>query len=501
MKSRLRGTSLLMLAPLFLFLLHACFYRSYGIFRDEFYYFVCGLRPAWGYVDHPPLVGWISYALSYLFQQDLSLYRFWSFAAAAAHLALVLSWVRNHHGGPLALSLASVALIFSPLSLGMNHFFSMNSLEPLLWFAIFWLFSRISSLRVAGIIGLAALIALGTLNKHTTAIYTALLSLVFFWNASDRRRYVKKIIVLAILSLILISPHLFWQIQQGWPTLEFQQNARLYKNEALSVTALVGELILHHHPLVAFLWVPGLFVLLTRSRWHFLRPYAWLCLCFFALLIPTHGKSYYAAGLMAPLIAVGALEFEALGLRARWLFPALIGLTGLVLMPLTLPVLPVQLYQSLEETLGLRPASAEKHAQGALPQHYADMFGWRELAEHVATVFHKLPPAEQATTAVFTQNYGQAGALDFYGPKLGLPAASSGHNNYFLWGLHPAGATQILIVGGQREDHEKQCGTLHAVAEFDHPLRMPYERHLILYLCQDLKNAPHDLWPATRKFI
>jgi 4-amino-4-deoxy-L-arabinose transferase-like glycosyltransferase len=501
MKLRLPGPWLVLLAPVLLFLLHACFYRSYGIFRDEFYYFVCGLRPAWGYVDQPPLVAWVSYALSYLFQQDLSLYRFWSFSAAAAHLALVLGWVRSHQGGPLALTLVAVALTVSPLRLGMDHFFSMNSLEPLLWFSIFWLFSRISSLRLHSLLGLGLLIGIGTLNKHTTAIYAALLSVSFFWNAPDRRRYIKRIMLLAFISLIIVGPHLLWQIRHDWPTLEFQQNARLYKNEALTVSALLGELILQHHPLVALLWVPGFFVLLTRSRWHFIKPFAWVILAFCVLLIASHGKSYYAASLMPPLIAIGALEFESLDLRGRWLFPALLGITGLLLMPLGLPLLPVKTFQSYQEVLGIQPSTGEKQIQGALPQHYADMFGWQELAEQVAKAFHNLPLDSQKVTAVFAQNYGEAGALDYYGPALGLPPASSGHNNYYLWGYHPKDATQVLIIGGQREEHERYCGTLNPLGEFDHPFRMPYERHLVLYLCQDLKKPLSEIWPELREFI
>jgi hypothetical protein len=501
MKSRLHGSSWVLLAPLILFLLHAWFYRSYGIFRDEFYYFICGLRPDWGYVDHPPLIGWISYALSHLFQQDLSLYRFWSFAVAAAHVALVLIWVRKHHGGPLAQSLVAVALIMSPLRLGMDHFFSMNSLEPLLWFAIFWLFSQVAKLHTPGIVGLGVLIAVGTLNKHSTAIYAVLLSICYLWSSKDRWQLCKKILAVAAISLVLISPHLIWQVQQGWPTLEFQDNARLYKNEALSATALLGEWILHHHPLVAFLWIPGFFILLTQARWRFLRPYSWVFLLFGLLLIPAHGKSYYAAGLMAPLIAVGAIEFEALDLRLSWLFPALIGLSGFFLMPLSLPVLPVSLFQSYQDALGFQPGSGERHDQGALPQHYADMFGWRELAEQVATLWHELPAADQRRTMLLAQNYGQAGALDYYGPALGLPPASAAHNNYYLWGYYPSDASQILIVGGQREDHEKFCGTLETLGEFDHPLRMPYERNLMIYLCQDLNQPLQDIWPLLRKYI
>jgi len=179
----------------------------------------------------------------------------------------------------------------------------------------------------------------------------------------------------------------------------------------------------------------------------------------------------------------------------------LIGLSGLILLPLSLPVLPVNMFLSYQELLGFQPRTGEKQIQGALPQHYADMFGWEELARFVAKAYDELPDESRNATAVFVQNYGEAGALDYYGRHLGLPPASSGHNNYFLWGYHPEDATQLLILGGLREDHEKSCGTLSALGEFDHPLRMPYERHLVLYLCQDLKKPLGELWPGTKKFI
>lgn len=496
MNSRSRGAGILLLAPLFLLLLHACFYQSYGIFRDEFYYYVCGQRPAWGYVDHPPLVGWIAAFLGWIFPQKLILFRFWSFAVAAAHLALVLLWTRQYKGGSLALGLVSVAVIFSPVRLAIDHFFSMNSLEPLLWFGIFWLMTSGGHPLLLG-----SLIGIGTLNKHSTAIYAVLLSLSFFFSARNSKTYIKHMGVAAVVALVIVGPHLFWQWDHGWPTLEFTTNARLYKNSALSIGSLLGELLLHHHPLVALLWVPGLILCFTKTRWRPLRPYAVTFCLFLLILLFGSGKTYYASALIAPFIAIGALEYEQLGMRLRWIFPALIAFSGLFLMPMVLPVLSVANFQAYERWLGFRPGSGENHEQGALPQQYADMFGWKELAEEVARTLHKLPVEEQKTTMIFLQNYGQAGAIDYYGPGLDLPPASSGHNNYFYWGFHPQHVTQVLGVGGKREEYEKVCGSLTEIGSFDHPLRMPFERHLTFYLCRDLKVSPEEFWPKTKKFI
>ena len=138
---------------------------------------------------------------------------------------------------------------------------------------------------------------------------------------------------------------------------------------------------------------------------------------------------------------------------------------------------------------------------GPLPQQYADMFGWPEMAAVVARAYNNLSPADRAKCAIFGQNYGQAGAIDLFGPKYGLPKAISGHQNYYYWG--PRGATDevMLVMDDRREvleklfDHVEQVGVVH------HPYAIPYENDKPLHLCRGLKMPMKELWPKVKKWI
>ncbi len=495
------GFIFISIAMLLVFFLHACFFSSYGIFRDELYYFVCGQRLAWGYVDHPPLVAWISAVLGSVFHEKLIYYRFWSFTVSALHVGLVLVWLRQHRGGYLALSVTALALVIAPIRLGIDHFYSMNSLESLLWFAIFWLLSELTDLGWKRLCLLAVLMSAAILNKHSSAIYLALLCLGFFPVSRDRTTYLRRVIDLALATLVLLSPHMYWQAAHGWPTAEFQHNARVFKNHSLSVFGLFKDLTLQHHPLVLPLWLGALWILMWNTEWRRFRGYGLAFGAFLLLLLVGSGKAYYAVGWFSPLIAIASLEFEKYSAKIRWLYPVALVLGGLVTMPLALPILPVDSFIAYQKLLGIPIESGENQKPGVLPQHYADMFGWRELVEQVAQEFHRLPEQDQKKIAIYTQNYGQAAAIDYFGKDLGLPPASSGHNNYYLWGPQPVDASILLIVGGKAEDHQKSCGELRLLSVFDHPLRMPYERQLGLFLCRNLKKPIQELWPETKHFI
>ncbi len=139
----------------------------------------------------------------------------------------------------------------------------------------------------------------------------------------------------------------------------------------------------------------------------------------------------------------------------RWLKPAYIALlvvTGLLLAPFAyFPMLTVDQYIAYSKFMHLEPVRLENHEMGPLPQIYADQFGWKEMAQVVADAYHKLPPEEQKTCGIFGQNYGQAGAIDFFGAKMGLPPAISGHQNYFYWGPHGYTGECMIVMGDRPE--------------------------------------------------
>jgi hypothetical protein len=172
-------------------------------------------------------------------------------------------------------------------------------------------------------------------------------------------------------------------------------------------------------------------------------------------------------------------------------------LCGVVLSPLAIPVLAPETYIRYTNALHLAPPAIEAHRLGPLPQLFADQFGWEEMAVAVAKVYNGLPEQVRSKAAIFGQNYGQAGAIDLFGSKYGLPPAISGHQSYFLWG--PRGFTgESMIVMADREEVLKRLfGNVQRAARVEHPYSMP-EQHFDVYYCSEPYQTLQQLWPRVK---
>jgi hypothetical protein len=136
---------------------------------------------------------------------------------------------------------------------------------------------------------------------------------------------------------------------------------------------------------------------------------------------------------------------------------------------------------------------------GPLPQLLADRFGWPEMAAEVARVYHTLPAADRAKAAIFAQNYGQAGAIDLYGPKLGLPPALSGHLTYWCWGPRGYTGEIMIVLDDNRATLEKLFESVELAGHVGHPYSMPYE-HFDVFVCRGLREPLAELWPELKNF-
>ena len=150
--------------------------------------------------------------------------------------------------------------------------------------------------------------------------------------------------------------------------------------------------------------------------------------------------------------------------------------------------------------LGLGVSAAERHEMGALPQHFADMFGWEALADAVTIVVRALPPEERATARIYVQNYGEAGALEYYGPSRGLPPVISGHNAYWHWGPGADTGGVLIIVGGDAQDHRRVFTDVRVAGRTSCDLCMPYEHDLPIFVARGLRVPLREVWPATKHF-
>jgi hypothetical protein len=186
----------------------------------------------------------------------------------------------------------------------------------------------------------------------------------------------------------------------------------------------------------------------------------------------------------------------------RWSRPvyvALIVVLTCVLAPLTVPVLSAENYIRYQKTLGLEPPKAENQPTGPLPQHFADEFGWEEMAREVGRVYNALPPEQRAKTAIFANSYGQAGAIDFFGAKYGLPKSISNHQSYWLWGPRDYTGESVIVLGSDGAGDREHFASVEVAGKTDHPYSRRDE-HFEIFLCRDLNASLQALWPRMKKF-
>jgi hypothetical protein len=488
-----------------LLLLHLAFLPGYGVFRDELYYMACGRHPGWGYVDHPPLVGWVARVVRQIVGDNHLALRVVAALAAAATVFVVARIARELGGSVFARFLAGLAAALLPVSLSLGSVYSMNAFDLLFWAVLYWILARLLRGGDERLwLAFGAVAGLGLLNKISVLFlgFGLVVGLLLSrrWDVFRSRRFWLG----GTLAGLIFLPHLVWQQANGWPTLEFMANARRYKMATLPVTGFLGETVLQTAA-APWLWILGVGWLLLGRGAARVRALGFAFLTVLAVLVFTGGKPYYLAAAYAAPLAAGAVALEASTVqRFRWLRPTLVTLVvivGLALSPFGRPVLPVNDYVRYAATLGIGPSTGERHELGRLPQFYADMHGWREMAETVAGVVRGLDSQERAAACVFGQNYGEAGAMEYFGPELGLPPALSAHNSYWLWGPGECTGEVLVVIGDDRERLEELFETVELGATFTCRDCMPYENDLPVWVGRGLRTAFPNLWAEIKHFI
>ncbi len=484
--------------------LHLAFAGQYGYFRDELYFIACGQRLAWGYVDQPPFIAGVARLAAGLFGESLVGLRTFP-ALAAGALVLLTGWLaRRLGGGTFAMALSGLTVAMAPFFLFAGHVLTMNAFEPLFWVgcaALVVQLIRTGEQRLWLAVG--AVVGVGLLNKHSMGFFTLCLALGVLLTPERRWMRSRWLALGAVLATALVLPHVLWQVRHEWPMFELLRNGQLYKNAPFALGEFLSGQVLLLHPLFAPVWLAGLVWLLRAPA---ARPYRALGFGFLLLLglyVLLKAKAYYLAPAYPVLLAAGAgvVERTVRDLFARGAVLSVVILGGVVLMPMTLPVLPVEDFIAYQRALGVEPPRTERHRMGVLPQHYADQHGWRELVDAVGMIYARMPAKEQALTAVFTQNYGQAGAIDWLGRSYRLPLAISGHNNYFLWGPGQPEPDILLIIGGDPKDHDRVCGRLEEVWRVPpNPYVMPYENNLPIYRCDGILFEMSTIWPKVKRY-
>jgi phage shock protein PspC (stress-responsive transcriptional regulator) len=482
------------------FVLHLLAANRYGFFRDELYFIVCGRHPAFGYVDQPPLAPLLA-AASQAWGINLWLLRLIPALFQVGAVLVACALTRLLGGGRTAQVFTGLCVGLSPLILAMSGLLETTALEPFFWTVVSYGILR-AVLRdeprwliVAGVAG-----GIGLEDKYTIAFWLIALAVGLALagpRAALRRR---DFWFGAAAALVAILPNLIWQTAHRWPFVHVLLNDAAQKNVALDPLSWMVQQVVIYGPPMAPVWIAGLAALVARPQTRFAGLAA---LGVFAAMLALHAKDYYLAGLYPTLFAAGGVSLERL-LRAaplRYAYATVMLATAVIVAPIALPLLDEQTlvaYRSRAETvLAEKPSqeSSERYAVSVLPQHFADMHGWETLNERVIDAEAQLTPEERAHAAIFTQNFGEAAAIDVLGDH-SLPVLS-GHNNYSLWA--PTGDYDVLIiVGGYAREYRSTVRNLRLVGVVANPYARADQIGVPVYVARGLRGGIARFWSRVQ---
>ncbi|HZP43668.1 MAG TPA: glycosyltransferase family 39 protein [Candidatus Binatia bacterium] len=486
--------------------LHAATSRGYGHFRDELYYVACARHLAFGYVDHPPLIAVVTAVTRALLGDSTPALRFPVALAAGGVVFLTGRMAAELGGGALAIVTASVAVMLAPVYVGLFGLLTMNAFEVLLWTLASLLLVRLLRTGDERLwVPFGAVVGLGLENKHSVLFF--LVATVVGLAVTRARRHLATASFRRGMALaaVLFLPNVVWEIAHGVPTLEFLRNAQLYKNLARPPLAFLAEQVLVLSPLALPLWLAGLGFLLAARDGRPYRALGWSFLVLLGLVMAAHGKTYYVAPAYPVLFAAGGLVVEraSRGRAVGWAVPVVVAATGLALAPLAKAVLPEETFIRYQHALGQDPGAGvdERQALGKLPQTFADQHGWPELAATIARVYEGLPADDRMHACIFVRNYGEAAALDFFGPAHGLPPVLSPHNSYWLWGPGRCDGRVLVVLGGTADGVRQYYEDVVQADVVTCEYCMPGESNLPVFVARRPRIDLRAAWRRLKVFI
>ncbi len=453
----------------------------YGFHRDELYFLVAGRRLDWGFVDQPPLTPLIARTAEILGATSPVALRVLPALAIAAVVILAASMAGRFGGGTRSQVYAAVAAGGAGVALAMGHLLSTATFDYFLWTLAAWILVRLlDGDDPRWWFGLGLTVGVGLQNKHLIGLFA--LAVLISLLATSRRRLLAGSwpwIGAGVAALIAL-PNLIWQVTNGLPQLEM---ARTLAGRSDGPVAFALQQIGLLSIILAVPAAVGLWRLLRSEDLHPWRPIGLAFVLLFVFFLLTGGKAYYVAPMYPALMAAGSLWFEGLEGRRRQI---MIGATAagiFIGLFIALPLLPPSDMSALDAT-------------GEL----GETVGWPELIEQIVAVFETIPVDQRADVAIFTGSYGEAGAIDVLGPEAGLPPATSGHNNYWLWGP-PGHHGPIIGVGRIGDVLAGICPTTVQAGTITNPYGVENEEAgLPLFLCLAPERQLADIWDDVRHY-
>ncbi len=481
----------------------AGFVTPYEYHRDELLYFSMGTHLRLFEMDFPPFIALLSEALRHTIGVSVPAYRILPALFGVGVMLLAVLIARELGGGRWAQALTALVVLFNPLYLRSASLFQPVVIDQLWWLLGIWALLRLEATEderwwlVLGVAG-----GLGLLSKFSI-LFFGLAVLIGLLISSRRKAFLGPWPWVALgIALLVGSPSIVGQIRLGYPVIEQMsglrdgQLSRITLAEHLLDQALWGpQILLAFGGLLALLWSDGL-------RRH--RLVGWIALAALVLFAGLRGKAYYTGPVHPLLYASGAVWLERFARpRAGRLLGGGLALAaiawGLFVLPFGLPIVPPEPMARYAAMTGVSAGTRTNWGeQLALPQDYADMLGWRQKAEAVASMLFVAEPRlarQRAGAVLYGRNYGQAGALDLYGRELGLPPVVSLAGSWYYFGPGDMPGDPVVLLGVEPEELETvDCASVHVATRVQNSWTVPEEQDVPVTVCDHPSITLQALW-------
>ena len=426
--------------------------------RDELLYLAEGHHLAWGFMEVPPVLSIFAW-LTHLLGDGMFWVKFWPSLLGAATFVVAGKIVLSLGGKSFSLLLLFLSFLFSAY-LRVFFLFQPNAPEIFFWTLIAYSLIRFVETKKNKWLYLFGIsIGLGMMSKYSVAFFTVSILIGILLT---KYRYVflnKHFWIAALIGFLIFLPNIIWQYKNSFPVIHHMKELQETQLQYISPLSFLGDQLILIFPCF-FIWITGLiYTLFSRENKYRFIGFAYLSVII--ILIIGHGKNYYALGVYPPLLAFGSYALEkytAEKRRAlRYAFVIVPVVIGTLFLPVALPMFPPQqlaeLYVRLhtEKTGLLKWEDLKDHP---LPQDFSDMLGWKEMTEKVANAYATLSDSEKQNTLIFCDNYGMAGAVNYYGPVYHLPEAYSDNASFLYWIPENASFKNIVLV--TEDHHEKE---------------------------------------------
>jgi hypothetical protein len=438
---------------LFKLCIHLATNTNYELHRDALLYYSLGEHMDWGYVSVPPFIALISKFSTFIFGNTVFALRFFPALIGSISVIIIAKIVKELNGGIFAIIIAVMAFIFSSSFLRSNTLFQPVSFNQFFWLLSGYLIIKLLNTRNPKFwLYIFIVFGIGFLNKYSIAFFIVAFLIAMLLTSHRNLLMSKYFFSGGLLGIIIILPNLIWQFNHNLPLLYHM--AELQKYQFVNVTIIgfiIDQFIMNLPGLV--IWMTGLITFLFFKSEKKFRVLAYLYLFTVLLILLFRGKSYYTLGLYPVLFALGGYAVD------KYFKPFMKYVTLALVILISLPILPFSLpvysHEKIEEYSSKTAEFTNRWEDGKIyniPQDYADMTGWKELSSIVIQQYNSLLPGERDSCLIYAENYGQAGAINFYGKKYGLPSPICFNDNFIFWAPDSINNAPLIYVNNEVGD-------------------------------------------------